>query len=291
MTAVVRCEALTMAYGGQVALVGLDLAVEPGTVYALLGRNGAGKSTLVKALLGFDRPHSGRAQLFGEDAWRCRVRAMERTGVVPESPQVPPRMTAAQASAFCGNLAPSWDGAGVAARLGRFGVDPGLPFGRLSRGQQTQVALALALGARPDLLILDDPTLGLDPVARRDLYREVLEDLGERGATVFVTTHDLAGIEGIADRVGILHRGRLLLDEPMEDLKARHRRIRCGPQASPDLGPMAPADLAQGAFGLEATVSRFSEAALAAAGLPPGAAAGASLEEIFLATVAGEVNA
>jgi len=291
MTAVVLCETLTMAYGRREALAGVDLAVEPGTVYALLGRNGAGKSTLVKALLGLDRPRSGRAELFGADAWLCRARAMERTGVVPEAPQVPPRMTAAQASAFCGSLAPSWDAAGVAARLERFGVDPGQPFGRLSRGQQTQVALALALGGRPDLLVLDDPTLGLDPVARRDLYREVLEDLGERGATVFVTTHDLAGIEGIADRVGILHRGRLLLDESMEDLKARHRRIRCRPQDSPDLGPLVPADLSQGAFGLETTVSRFSEAALAAAGLPPDAAVGASLEEIFLATVAGEVNA
>ncbi|BDU72749.1 ABC transporter ATP-binding protein [Mesoterricola silvestris] len=291
MTTVVRCEALTMAYGRREALSGLDLAVEPGSVYALLGRNGAGKSTLVKALLGLRRPRSGRAELFGADAFGARARAMERTGVVPETPQVPPRMTSAQAAAFCGSLAPAWDAAGVAARLERFGVDPRQPFGRLSRGQQTQVALALALGSRPDLLVLDDPTLGLDAVARRDLYREILEDLGERGATVLVATHDLAGIEGIADRVGILHQGRLLLDEPMEDLKGRHRRIRCGPQACPDLGPLGPAAQAQGPFGLEATVSRFSEAALAAAGLPPEAAVGASLEDIFLATVAGEVNA
>jgi ABC-2 type transport system ATP-binding protein len=288
---VIRCAGVSMAYGRKEVVSRVALEVPPGSVYALLGRNGAGKSTLVRGLLGLDRLRSGQAWLFGLDAWRERARIMEQVGVVPETPQVPPRMSAAQASAFCGRLCPAWDQASVDARLRRFDVDPRLAFGHLSRGQQTQAALALALGSRPELLVLDDPTLGLDPVARRDLYRELVEDLGERGTTVFIATHDLAGIEGIADRVGVLHKGRLLVDETMDELKGRFRRIQCGP-GFPEaaLAAMGPAAFQRGAFGLEATVARFSAQALAEAGLTPGAAAGASLEDIFLATVNGEVQ-
>ena len=291
---VVQCLGLTMAYGRRPALAGVSLAVPEGAVYALLGRNGSGKSTLVRALLGLARPQAGEARLFGEDVWRNRARAMARVGVVPETPDLPPAMTAAQASAFCGRLARSWDAAGVAARLARSQVDPALPVARLSRGQQTQVALALALGGRPGLLVLDDPTLGLDPVARQDLYRELLDELAERGTTLFIATHDLAGIEGLADRVGILHQGRLLLDESMEALKARFRRVRWAPPGPEDpagLAALGPVQVTRDAFGAEALVQGFSAAGLAAAGLPEAAVHGAALEEIFVGLVNGEVPA
>lgn len=286
--AVLRAQGLGMAYGRRKVVADVSFEVAPGSVYALLGRNGAGKSTLVRALLGFERAGSGSASLFGLDAWKDRARTMARVGVVAETPDVPPAMDARAAARFCGRFCPRWDQAAVEARLARFGIEPLLPFGKLSRGQQTQVCLALALGGGPDLLVLDDPTLGLDPVARRDLYRELLEVLAERGTTVFITTHDLAGIEGLADRVGILHEGRMLLDEPLESLKARHRRIHGGPGYSEaGLAGLGPLSVTRGAFGLEATVSRYSEASLAAAGLEPNAVEGSSLEEIFLATVAG----
>jgi ABC-2 type transport system ATP-binding protein len=290
-TPVVQCSGLTMAYGSRDVVSGVTLELEAGAVYALLGRNGAGKSTLLRGLLGFEKPRAGGARLFGLEAWKERAQLMERVGIVPETSQVPPRMTAAEASAFCGRLCAPWDAEGVAARLRRFDVDPGRPVGALSRGQQTQVSLALALGAKPELLVLDDPTLGLDPVARRDLYREILEDLAERGTTVLIATHDLGGIDGIADRVGILHQGRMLLDEGAESLKARFRRIHC-PPGFPEaaLGPLGPRVLERGSLGLEATVGAFTDEALAGAGLEPGAAAGASLEEIFLAAVAVEVQ-
>ena len=125
-------------------------------------------------------------------------------------------------AAFCGRLYRSWDAAAVAARLRRFEVPLDLPFGRLSKGQKGLVALALALGHSPEVLILDDPTLGLDVAARRALYEELVGDLADRGTTVLVTTHDLAGVEGIADRVGILHAGRLVVDDALEALKERH---------------------------------------------------------------------
>lgn len=287
MNVVVRCEELRLAYGRREALRGVSLEIGRGSVYALLGRNGAGKSSLVRVLLGHLQARSGRAEVLGMDPWAGRERILARTGAVPESPTVPPRMTTAQACAFCASLRQGWDRAAVERRLARFSVDPGLAFGSLSRGQQTQVSLTLALGARPELLVLDDPTLGLDPVARRDLYAEILDDLAERGTTVLVATHDLAGIEGIADRVGVLHGGRTLLDEPLEDLKGRHRILRCGPGFPEEaLAPLRPLRVNRSALGLEATVAAFSPEALARCGLEPDSAGAAGLEDIFLANLA-----
>ena len=218
----VAVDNLTVRYGATTALEDVTLRLPRGTVYALLGRNGAGKSSLVRCLLGQQKPSGGRALLLGRDPWRGRAAAMARTGVVPEEPDAPPGMTAQALAAFCGRLYRSWDAAAVAARLRRFEVPLDLPFGRLSKGQKGLVALALALGHSPEVLILDDPTLGLDVAARRALYEELVGDLADRGTTVLVTTHDLAGVEGIADRVGILHAGRLVVDDALEALKERH---------------------------------------------------------------------
>jgi ABC-2 type transport system ATP-binding protein len=222
---VVMIDALSVRYGERTAVNAVSLRVPRGSVYALLGRNGAGKSSLVRCMLGHRRPDAGRASLFDLEAWRGRARAMLRTGVVPEDPDAPPGLTAAELSRFCSRCYPVWNAGEVGERLRRAGVPSNIPFGRLSKGQKKLVSLALALGHEPDLLILDDPTLGLDVPARRVLYEELVGELADRGVTVFVTTHDLAGIEGIADRVGILVEGRLVVDDSMEALKASHAAL------------------------------------------------------------------
>jgi ABC-2 type transport system ATP-binding protein len=219
-----RTDALTVRYGRTTVLGGVSLSVPKGSVYALLGRNGAGKSSLVRCLLGQQKPEGGQARLFGRDAWRDRAALMENVGFVPETPDAPPEMTVPQIVAFCAALVPRLDRAKTDERLLRFDVPRRVPFGRLSKGQQGAVMLALALGHSPSLLILDDPTLGLDVVARRFLFDELLGDLADRGTTVFITTHDLASIERIADRVGILAGHRLVVEEEMEALRARFRR-------------------------------------------------------------------
>jgi ABC-2 type transport system ATP-binding protein len=198
----------------------LRLAVPRGMVYALLGRNGAGKSSLVRCLLGQQKPTAGSARLFGRDAWAHRAWAMARVGVVPEEPDAPPEMTAAQILAFAARVYARWDAASTRARLARF-APLDVPFARLSKGQKGAVMLALALGHSPELLVLDDPTLGLDVIARDAVFGEVIGDLADHGTTVFITTHDLAAIERLADRIGILSGGRLALDEDVESLKAR----------------------------------------------------------------------
>jgi ABC-2 type transport system ATP-binding protein len=218
----VICEGVRIRYGRATVLDDVSLAVPAGCVYALLGRNGAGKSSLVRCLVGQQRAAAGRLRLFGLDTWKDRQRLMARVGVVPEEPDAPAELTPAGLLALTARLHPRWDLDGARARLERFAVPVGTVFGRLSKGQKGAVMLALALGHSPDLLILDDPTLGLDVVARDAVFRELIGELADRGTTVLVTTHDLAAIEGIADRVGILRDGRLVVDETIEALKGRY---------------------------------------------------------------------
>jgi ABC-2 type transport system ATP-binding protein len=219
---IVAIDDLTVRYGRRVAVDAVSLRVPRGAVYALLGRNGAGKSSVIRCLLGLRRADAGGAALFGLDSWRKRRHTMLRTGVVPEDPDAPPGLTASEISRFCSRFYRSWDAGGVTERLKRAGVPGDVPFGHLSKGQKKLVCLALALGHAPELLVLDDPTLGLDVPARRTLFEELVGDLADRETTVLLTTHDLVSVEGVADRVGILVDGRLVVDETMEALKARH---------------------------------------------------------------------
>jgi ABC-type multidrug transport system ATPase subunit len=220
--AVVDVRGLTVRYGNQLVLDGVSLSVARGSVYALLGRNGVGKSSLLRCLLGQQKPSAGEARLFGQDAWRGRLGLMERVGYVPEEPDAPPELAARELALFCGRLNVRWNQGAVVARLERFRVPLGTAFRSLSKGQKGAVMLALALGHDPELLLLDDPTLGLDVVARRAVFGEPIGELADRNTTVVVTTHDLAGVEGVADRIGILYANRLVLEGELEALKAEH---------------------------------------------------------------------
>ncbi len=290
--AVIAVERLSVRYGALHALEDVSFSVPRGAIFALLGRNGAGKSSLVRCLLGQQKPGAGRVSLLGRDAWRERRASMTRVGVVPEEPDAPPDMTARDLGAFCRRLYARWDAASFDARLARFDVPPRVPFGRLSKGQKGAVMLALCLAPSPELLILDDPTLGLDTVARHALYDELIGDLADRGVTVFVTTHDLAGIEGLASRVAVLKGARLVVQEEQETLKARFRRLRC--TAAPDWSPFQVAASRRREWGSEAVVTNFDDERLAdfqrrAGGVDVEVGA-LSLEEIFV-TVCGEREA
>lgn len=221
---------LTVRYGRVTAVHDVTFVVPRGSVYALLGRNGAGKSSLVRCLLGQRRPDRGSIRIFGQDAWSHRAALMQRIGVVSEDADAPPEMTVAQIARFCSRLYSRWDQSEVDERLARFEVPSGTKFGALSKGQKKQALLALALATSPDLLVLDDPTLGLDVVARKSLFEEVIAELADRGITVFLTTHDLPGIETLADRVAIMKNGALVVEEDLEALKARFRTIRLAAQ-------------------------------------------------------------
>lgn len=281
-------------------LEGISLSVLPGSVYALLGRNGAGKTSLIRCLLGQQKPTQGDCFLFGESAWKTRARAIARLGIVPEEPDAPPEMTAHALAAFYAPLYPKWDGESVSARLKRLEVPPAVPFGKLSKGQKGLVSLALALASHPELLVLDDPTLGLDAVARKAFFEELVGELADRGTTVFLTTHDLAGVEGMASHVGVLKDRKLVLDEDLEALKSRFRRIRYANEATEEriefgreLEAFDAVRVKVRGWGIEAIVSNFEDSAFeifrAIDGVVDAEASSLSLEEIFIA-VAGEMK-
>jgi ABC-2 type transport system ATP-binding protein len=278
----VAATGISIRYGRRLLLGPLDLRVAAGEVYALLGRNGSGKSSLVRVLLGLQRGDGGEVRLLGRDPWRHRREVLADVGFVPEEPQAPPEMTPRQLVAFCGRLRRRWDGAGALERLERFGVALDRAFGRLSKGQRKQVELALALAHRPALLVLDDPSLGLDPLARRALFGELMAELAEQGTTVLLTTHDLEAVEGVATRVGVLADGRLLVDEPLDELRARFRRLRVPPARERDLAALVPIRRDERPWGVEVVVSEWREQ-----GAPGLEAHPMSLEEIFSAVHAG----
>jgi ABC-2 type transport system ATP-binding protein len=292
MTPAIRAEHVTVRYGRRTAVDGVTLSIPSGSVYALIGRNGAGKSTLVRCILGQLRPDGGRAELFGEDVWSRRERLMERIGVVPEDADAPPDMRVRDLALFSSRLYKRWSQVSFDERITRFAIEPAMRSGDLSKGQKKQLALALALATSPELLILDDPTLGLDVVARKSLFEEVIADMADRGITVLITTHDLSSIEPIADRVGILRNGRLVLDEEVETLKSRFRRIRFAsqPMALPAASIVAMSVRTWGS-GTEAVISNYDELAFErvreAATAPVAEMSSMTLEEIFIA-IAGE---
>lgn len=297
--ATVRLEELTIRYGKTLAADRVSLSVSRGSVYALLGRNGAGKTSIIRCLLGSQRAQSGSAFLFGEDSWRRRAHLMGRVGVVPEEPDAPPEMTPRAIGRFCGRLDSAFDTALFDRRLSRWSVPETLPFSRLSKGQKAQVMLASALSHEPELLVLDDPTLGLDAIARREFFDELIGELAERGVTVFIATHDLSGIEGIASHLGVLRSGKLVLDGEMETLRSRFRKLRYSNDRNvetirpgSELDPFFALAVQVRGWGVEAVVSDYTDDAFARFRETPGVvdaeAAPLTLEEIFRAVAGAE---
>jgi len=284
---------LTVRYGRTLAVDNVALNVVKGSVYALVGRNGAGKSSLVRCLLGEQRPEQGTSTLLGEDAWSRRTALMQRIGVVTEEADAPPEMKVSSIARFCSRLYDRWDQGSVETRLRTFGVPTSSRFGSLSKGQKKQVSLALALANSPELLVLDDPTLGLDVVARRSLFEEVIGDLADRGTTIFITTHDLGGVETFADRVGMMENGRLVLDEEVEALKSRFRRIRFAAQpVAIDTAVLRTTVMRSWGAGAEAIVSNYDDLAFermrSASNIGAAEVEAMSLEEIFIAIAGGK---
>ena len=297
--AVVKLSNVSVRYGKATAVDDVSLTVSPGSVYALLGRNGAGKTSLVRCLIGQQKPTHGMVTIFGRSVWTDRAQLMSRVGIVPEDPDAPPEMTTAEIVRFCARLYPKWDAAGVAERLRLFDIPQKLPYGRLSKGQKRQVLLSIVLAGSPELLVLDDPTLGLDVVARKELFEELVTELAERGTTVVVTTHDMPGIEAIADRVGILKGGKLVLDEDLETLKLRFRRLRYAttpmPAESVELSQLATTSVRRWGGGTEAVVSNYDDVLMerfrSASGVRNVEVSPMSLEEIFIAVAGVEKGA
>ena len=210
---------LTLAYStGSPVLRGLDWRLLPGQVVGLLGRNGAGKTTLLKALLGLREPQAGTVQLFQQPAARLDDAARARIGYVPQQSDLFESFTPAQLLAYFKSFYPRWNEAKVDGLMSRWAIDRDKRIAKLSVGQQQRLSIIRALAHDPDLLVLDEPVASLDPAARRDFLRELIEGVLERGTTVVFSTHILSDLERVAFNLAFMNGGRIALQAPLDEL-------------------------------------------------------------------------
>jgi polyether ionophore transport system ATP-binding protein len=223
MQPVIRTEALSKRYGSTLALDRLNLAVSEGEVYGYLGPNGSGKTTTIRLLLGLHRPSSGRAELFGLDAWRDAVRAHRRVAYVAGEPFLWPALTSAETFEFLARVRGGTDVRYREELSERFKLEVSKRVRALSKGNRQKVQLVAAFASRAELLILDEPTSGLDPLMEV-AFRETVHEAKERGQTIFLSSHILSEVEALCDRVGILREGRLVDEGTLTSL--RHLRAQ-----------------------------------------------------------------
>ena len=216
---------LVHCYDGKSVLAGVNLTLTPGSVLGLIGRNGAGKSTLIRAMLGLLEPLSGSATMFGEPALKISDATKARVAYVPQQPEALAWLTAGQMLDFVGRFYPRWDAAFASSTLERWKIQPHRLLAKLSPGERQRVDLIRALASQPDLLVLDEPAAALDPVARRELLRELALRAGEAGTTVLFSTHIVSDLERVASEVAFLHNGKLLLRCGVDDTKERYGRL------------------------------------------------------------------
>ena len=223
---VLRTIDLRKSFGRTAALDGLDLEVREGEIYGFLGRNGAGKTTTIRALMGILQPDSGTVVLHGRPMPRVDIETKRHIGYVSQEPHCYPWMTGQQLGRFVGGFYPTWDHAEFQRLLAVLQVPPDRRFAHLSGGMQMKLALALALAHRPALLILDEPTAGLDPVARREFLDLLAGQARQRGRTTLFSSHLIEEVDRVADRIGIIEAGRMRYEGSLAELKATVRRVR-----------------------------------------------------------------
>jgi len=218
-------EGVTRRFGRRIAVDRLDLAVPEGIVVGLLGRNGAGKTTLLRLVTGVLWPDGGRIRTLGLDPVTHGLEVRARASLLAEESALYPWMTVGQIVSFAGALSSTWDAALARDLLRRLDLDEKAKIKTLSRGTRAKVSLLLAVAPRPALLLLDDPTSGLDPLVRREVLETLLETVVGEGGSVLYASHLIGDVERIADRIAVLDRGRLALEGGLEEMKARTARL------------------------------------------------------------------
>lgn len=213
---------LSRRFGVTTALASVSLSLPRGAVYGLVGANGAGKTTLIKHILGLLRAQSGSVRVFGLDPVADPVGVLSRIGYLSEEHDIPGWMRVAELVRYSRAFYPAWDDTYAEALRQAFALDPAARIKDLSKGQKARLGLLIALAYRPELLVLDEPSSGLDPIVRRDILGAVMRTIADEGRTVLFSSHLLEEVEQVADHVTMLSHGRVVLSGRLDSIKALH---------------------------------------------------------------------
>ncbi len=216
---------VTKTFDGFTALSNLNLNVRKGSIYGLVGTNGSGKTTILKHITGVYRPDSGSITVEEEPVYN-NLRLKQRTGFIPDDLYFFGSYNLREFSKFYSSLYPAWSQERFEHLLQLFELDPKRKLSRLSKGMQKQAAFILTMSANPDILILDEPIDGLDPIVRKLVWKFIVEDVADREMTVLVSSHNLKEMEGICDSIGILDHGKMIIERDLDELKSDIHKIQ-----------------------------------------------------------------
>src|SRR5881398_3549246 len=220
---VIEASQVTRRFGTKTALASVTLSVPRGTVYGLVGANGAGKTTLIRHILGLLRAQSGSVRVFGVDPVADPVGVLSRIGYLSEENDLPGWMRVDELMRYTRAFYPAWDDAYAEELRWRFALDGAAKITNLSKGQRARAGLLIALAHRPELLVLDEPSSGLDPIVRRDILGAVIRTIAGEGRTVLFSSHLLEEVEQVADHVTMIASGRIVLSASLVAIKESHR--------------------------------------------------------------------
>ena len=226
MNKVIEINKLSKRFGKANVLTDVSFSVEEGAIYAFLGPNGAGKTTTIKTLLNIIHPTSGTANIFGVDSKRLGPKEFAKIGYVSENQELPEWMSIEQMLAHCKPMYPTWDDTFAKSLLEQFELPPKKKLKTLSRGMKMKATLVSSLAYYPELLVFDEPFSGLDPLARDEFISGMLEISKGKSWTILISSHDMAEVERLADWVGVIDHGKLMLSEKLESLQQRFRQIK-----------------------------------------------------------------
>ena len=220
---VIAVSGLTRRFGAKTALNAVTLTIDRGGVYGLVGANGAGKTTLIKHILGLLRAERGSVRVFGKDPVEEPVNVLSRIGYLSEENDLPGWMRVDELIRYSKAFYPGWDDAYAEELRTRFGLEKGAKIKNLSKGQKARAGLVIALAYRPELLLLDEPSSGLDPIVRRDILAAVIRTIADEGRTVLFSSHLLDEVEQVADHVTIIREGTIVVSAPLGEIRESHR--------------------------------------------------------------------
>lgn len=287
---VVEVTNLSRRFGNTQALDDVSLTVKPGLVYGLVGANGQGKTTLIRHLLGLLRAQTGTVRLFGLDPVKDPVAVLERVGYLSEERELPNWMRITELMRYTAAYHPNWDQSYADELLGTFGLDGSKKVKDLSKGMRAQTGLIAAVAHRPDLLLLDEPSTGLDAVVRKDILNAIIRAVAEDGRTAIFSSHLLDEVELMSDYVFMIDSGRLVLSGDLDEVKERHRLLTVQFPEEREALPSIPGVLSAKQIGRTFTIvcneagDQTVEALRTLGGEISGSRT-ASLQEIFVALV------